>query len=58
MAEKRGEQKLIDGLHDFFEERTMLNALKVAGVVLAGVARREAKAGTRLTLKLAIREVD
>lgn len=36
----------------------MLNALKVAGVVLAGVARREAKAGTRLTLKLAILGID
>lgn len=49
---------MIDDLHDFVEDRTMLNALKVAGVVLAGVARREAKAGTRLTLKLAILEVD
>lgn len=48
----------MDGLLGFEDERTMLKARKVAGVALVGVARREARAGTRRTLKLAIREID
>lgn len=43
------------GLHVFVEDRTMLYARIVAGEHRAGIARREARAGTLLTLKLAIR---